>query len=208
MSKIEQIITEIEDYINSCKPTPFSSSKISVDKATIEELLAELRQRTPDEIKKYQKIISNKEAIIAEAKSQADQMIADATAKTNELINEHEIMQHAYEQANMITEEAQKQAQNIVDRAVEEANAVREGAVAYTDDMLNSMLVVMKHAMEGADNKFDAYMQAMKSSYEIVESNLKELRGMPAGQPEEGNAAPADSYYDEDAQDAAFETEE
>lgn len=180
MSKIEQIIDDIEDYIAGCKPIAFYSSKIAVDKATIEELLAELRQRTPDEIKKYQKIISNKEAIIAEARSQAEQMISDATAQTNELINEHEIMQRAYEQADLIREDAQKQAQEIVDRAVAEANAVREGAVAYTDDMLNSMLVVMKHAMEGADDKFVAYMQAMKSSYEIVESNLKELRGTPS----------------------------
>ena len=63
MSKIEQIITEIEEYIDNCKFQPLSTSKIIVNKDEIDELLAELRLRTPDEIKKYQKIIANKDAI-------------------------------------------------------------------------------------------------------------------------------------------------
>ena len=50
MSKIEQLIGEIEEYIDGCKLQPFSSTKIIVDKAQLEELLTELRHRTPDEI--------------------------------------------------------------------------------------------------------------------------------------------------------------
>ena len=48
-SKIEQIITEIEEYIDNCKFQPLSTSKIVVNKDDIDELLAELRLRTPDE---------------------------------------------------------------------------------------------------------------------------------------------------------------
>ena len=59
-SKIEQIITEIEEYIDNCKFQPLSTTKIVVNKDDIDELLAELRLRTPDEIKKYQKIIEFK----------------------------------------------------------------------------------------------------------------------------------------------------
>ena len=43
MSRIEQIITEIEDYIDSCKYQPLSNAKILVNKEEIEELLVELR---------------------------------------------------------------------------------------------------------------------------------------------------------------------
>ena len=64
MSKIEQLIGEIEEFIDGCKLQPFSSTKIVVDKAQLEDLLVELRHRTPDEIKKYQKILNNKDAII------------------------------------------------------------------------------------------------------------------------------------------------
>ncbi|OYP01570.1 vacuolar family H+-ATPase subunit H, partial [Lachnotalea glycerini] len=78
-SKIEQIIEEIEEYINGCKYQPLSNTKIVVNKEEIDELLTELRLKTPDEIKRYQKIINNKEAILADAQAKADAIIAQAT---------------------------------------------------------------------------------------------------------------------------------
>ena len=64
MSRIEQLISEIEEYIDSCKFQALSNSKIIVNKEELEELLVELRLRIPDEIKKYQKIISQQETIM------------------------------------------------------------------------------------------------------------------------------------------------
>ena len=95
MSRIEQIIGEIEDYIASCKTVPLSSTKIYVNKEEIDDLIRELRLKTPDEIKKYQKLISNKDAILSDAREQAEQMVKAAQIQTQELINEHEIMQRA-----------------------------------------------------------------------------------------------------------------
>lgn len=177
MSRIEQIISEIEEYIDSCKYQPLSNSKILVNKEELEELMVELRLRVPEEIKKYQKIISNQEAILHEARSQADTMVAEATAQTNELVNEHEIMQRAYAQANAIIDDASMQAQNIVSNAVQEANAVRQSSIKYTDDMLGSLQTIINHSMENAQGRFDAYMNSMQSSYDIVSSNRNELSG-------------------------------
>ena len=64
MSRIEQLIDEIEEFVESCKPQPFSQTKIIVPKDELFELLTELRLKTPDEIKRYQKIIANKDKII------------------------------------------------------------------------------------------------------------------------------------------------
>lgn len=114
----------------------------------------ELRLRIPDEIKQYQKIISNQDAILSDAHSKADAMLAEATAQTNELVNEHEIMQRAYAQANEIIEQAQAQAQAIVDKAVADANNVRQGSIQYTDDMLKSLQTIMNHTMEGRPGSF------------------------------------------------------
>ena len=75
-SRIEQIIDEIEEYIDGCKYQALSSTKIIVNKDEMEELLNELRTKTPEEIKRYQKIISNKEAILADAQAKADAIIA------------------------------------------------------------------------------------------------------------------------------------
>lgn len=191
MSRIEQIITEIEDYIDSCKYQPLSNTKILVNKEEIEELLVELRLRIPEEIKKYQKIISNQDAIMQEARSQADAMVAEATAQTNELVNEHEIMQRAYSEANSIIAQAQAQAQAIVDSAVVDANHVRQGSVQYTDDMLRSLQTIIKHSMEGAQGRFDAFMNSMQSSFDIVSSNRNELAGSIVVEQEDSGEAAA-----------------
>ena len=53
MSRIEQLINEIEEYIDSCKFQPLSTTKIIVNKEELDELLVELRLRIPDEIKQY-----------------------------------------------------------------------------------------------------------------------------------------------------------
>ena len=85
-SRIEQIIEDIEEYVDSCKFQPLSSTKIVVNKEELEELLRELRMKTPDEIKRYQKIISNKDAILADAQTKAASLIADAQAQQKQLV--------------------------------------------------------------------------------------------------------------------------
>ena len=110
-SKIEQQIDQIEDYIDSCRYQKFSKTNIIVDKDELDGLLEELRARTPEEIKHYQRIISNKEAILEDARRKAEELINEATIQTNELVSEHEIMQQAYAQADQIVRLAQQQAQ-------------------------------------------------------------------------------------------------
>lgn len=187
MSRIEQLIGEIEEYIDSCKFQPLSNSKIVVNKEELEELLVELRYRIPDEVKKYQKIISNQDVILKEAKTQADSMILEATAHTNDLVNEHEIMQRAYSAANQVVEDANMKAQAIIDSAVNDANNIRQSSVQYTDDMLSSLQSIMVHSMEGAQGRFDAFISSMQSSYDIVSSNRAELSGAVIEQTEDSN---------------------
>ena len=201
MSRIEQLISEIEEYIDSCRFQALSNSKIIVNKEELEELLVELRLRIPDEIKKYQKIISQQETILGEARSQADEMLEDAkrqadsmvaqaSEQTSEMINEHEIMQRAYAHANEVVEQAQAQAQAIVDAAVNDANNIRQSSIQYTDDMLRSLQTIINHTMEGAKGRFDSFMSSMQSSYDIVSSNRNELAGGLV-QPQEGARAGA-----------------
>ena len=83
-SRIEQLIDEIDEFIEGCKFQPLSATKIVVNKEEMEEYLRELRLKTPDEIKRYQKIISNKDAILEDAQTKADALIADAQTKAQE----------------------------------------------------------------------------------------------------------------------------
>ncbi|MCD8330030.1 MAG: vacuolar family H+-ATPase subunit H [Lachnospiraceae bacterium] len=175
-SKIEQIIGEIETYLDSCKPQAFSGSKkLVVEKDVLDEMLVELRMRTPEEIKKYQKIIANRDAILQEAQSQADAMIAEANRQTSEMVNEHEIMQQAYQQAQGIVDDAQEKAQQIIDNAVTDANNIREGAMQYTDSALKNLQTIISHSMEDSQSRFDSFIHQMQGSLEVVTANRREL---------------------------------
>lgn len=181
-SKIEQIIDEIEEYIDNCKTYPLSSAKIIVNKDEIEELLGELRNKTPEEIKRYQKIISNKEAILADAQSKADAIIAQAQVKTDELLSEHQIMQSAYAQANEVVMAATKEAQEIKDEAIIYANNIRMGAIEYTNEMLHNLENAIARSMEASKVRHDSYMNALQEFYNTVSTNRAELNpAMDAG---------------------------
>ena len=73
MSRIEQLISEIEEYIDSCKFQALSNSKIIVNKEEMEELLVELRMRIPDEIKKYQKRYNEMKALLERFEAEVEE---------------------------------------------------------------------------------------------------------------------------------------
>lgn len=174
-SRIEQIIDEIETYIENCKYQPFSNTKIVVDKDELDDLLAELRRRTPDEIKRYQKMISNKEAILADAQAKADAIIAQAEVHTTELVSEHQIMQQAYAQANEVVLIATNQAQEILDNATNDANNIRMGAIQYADDILKGLEDIIGHAMETTKARSDNLLNSLQDCYNVVNANRTEL---------------------------------
>lgn len=184
MSRIEQLIGEIEEYIDSCKFSPLSNTKIQVNKEELEELLVELRLRIPDEIKKYQKIISNQDAILSEARVQADTILAQATEQTNELVNEHEIMQQAYEQANQVIDTATQQAQEILNNATRDANEIRYGAIQYTDDRLAELQDMVQRMVETSNSRYEAMMNNFQEFYVLITSNREELIPQPPAAPE------------------------
>ena len=199
-SRIEQIIEEIEEYIDSCKFQPLSTTKIIVNKDQIDELLRELRMKTPDEIKRYQKIIANKDAILADAQAKADSMLQEAQIQTTELVSEHEIMQ----QANEIVTAATEQAQQILDNATSDANDIRIGAMQYTDDLLANAESIIGHTLDSYTTKYDGLVNSLQECYDMVRNNRSELeipdqssRGLEA----EFGSVPEEAYEEETAEE-------
>ena len=174
-SKIEQQIDQIEDYIDSCRYQTFSKTNIIVDKDELDGLLEELRARTPEEIKHYQRIINNKDAILEDARRKAEEMINEATVHTNELVNEHEIMQQAYAQANEIVRLATQQGQDILDKAISEANAYRSSAAQYMEDMLAQIEQSTVSARNNLTSIFSNFHAEMSYYIDTVHQNRAEL---------------------------------
>lgn len=139
-----------------------------------------MRLKIPDEIKEYQKkrqkLDNSRDAILNDAKTQAENMVKAAQIHTEELINEHEIMQRAYEQANKVIDDATAEAQRIMDSATEDANNIRMGAIQYTDDMLSNLEMIINHAIDSNKTRYETLMESLNKSLNIVMSNRNELR--------------------------------
>lgn len=174
-SRIEQIIEEIEEFVDSCKYQALSTTKIVVNKEELEELLRELRMKTPDEIKRYQKMLANKDAILADAQSKADAIVNQANLQLSEMISEQEIMKQAYAQANAVVEAATVQAQEILNNAAADANEIRMGAMQYTDSMLANMQSIIQNTMESYNSRYASLINSLNGYYEMISDNRAEL---------------------------------
>lgn len=174
-SRIEQLIEDIYEFVESCRVQMLSPNKVVVPKDELYDLLDELRLRTPDEIKRYQKIISNRDAIIQDAEEKAQTILAGAKESANSLINDHEIMQQAYYQAQEIVNQASAEANQIMAQANADADAIRQGALDYTKDMLGDVENILNNAYQSARGKFENVLDSLKGNLDIVQNNLQEL---------------------------------
>ncbi len=206
MSKYEQTLAEIEEFLDNCKRQKLSGTNIIVNKEQMEEYISELRMKTPEEIKKYQRIISNRDAILNAAQAQAEELLENARQETTELISEHEIMQQAYVQAQSLVDDASEQAQQILDSAVNDANDIRMGAMQYTDDILANLQNIITHTMENVTMKYDNFMKSLNTSLEVVTANRNELapqeeqpadEGMDSAELEEDEGNNPDTEYED-----------
>ena len=207
-SKIEDIIDEIEAYIDDCKPSAFSTNKIVVNRDELESLIQELRTKTPDEIKKYQRMIANREPILADAKAKADEIISQAQVQTNELVSEHQIMQQAYAQANEVILIAQKNAQEKIDRATEDANNIRMGAIAYTDELLANIQTILANSIETTKARDEAFLNTMQVYLDTVNGNRAALVPDSLNDGDADPAASLDSTGEAAATEPSFEQAE
>ena len=135
-SRIEQAIDEIYNYVEDCKPSKLYPNKVVVERGELYDLLDELRLCAPEEIKRYQKIINNREGILNEAQQRAEDMLTQAQQQTAQLLDQNEIVQTAYQRAEEIMKQATEEAKRLVNAAQEESEQMRRASLAYTNDLL------------------------------------------------------------------------
>ena len=168
MSAIEEIIDEIEAYIDGCKYQPFSNNKIVVNKEEIDELLRELRMKVPEEVRHYQKIITNKEAILNDARTKAKTLLDETAVQANEQLSNHEITKQAYQQAQGIVDDAAMQAQRIIDEATRQANSMKASAVQYTDKLLRDFEQVLNRTVSTTERSYESFINQLVRYQETV----------------------------------------
>ncbi len=196
-NRIEQVIGDIEEYIDGCKMQAFSNTKIIVDRPQLEEFLDELRQYTPEEVKKYQRMLNNRDKILSDAKKKAAEVEDKAQAYAEHMVNENQITRMAYEKANEILKDAQEQAKEILDNATEESNAIRQGALDYTNAMLNNLHSIISGTVEDSQNRYTALLSSLSEHLNIIESNQRELN--QSQEPEEPASGSQKPFFEADA---------
>lgn len=130
-----QLIEEMEDLMDGASTVPFSK-KVMVDADEVLEILTEMREALPEEIKQAQWVTEEKERILTEAEREADairkgaqkdadDMNKDAQKRFEALINEHDI-----------TKQAEKYGEEIVSKAEQNARVLKMQSITYVDEML------------------------------------------------------------------------
>lgn len=204
-SRIEQKIEDIYGFVESCKMQSFSTTKVIVPKNDLYDLLDDLRRDVPEEIKRYRKMLNQRDAILEDAERKAAAILADAKEQYNALVEEHSIMQEAYQQAEETVRQANEEAEAIVASARKQADEIGNGAIYYTTDMLNMAEKVISQAYESTVNNSKALETALSGYLDIIRRNKAEL--VPS-QPEEPPYQEEQPEYSQEAEETADYPEE
>jgi len=180
-SQIFGVIDELEQYISECKPKLLSNTDIICEKDILQGFIDDLRRKAPEEIARYQKIISNQDSILDNARKTAEGLIEKATAQTDEMLSQNEIMKKAYEQADAVTRQTMEEAQLILDNATNEANACREAAMGYMEDVMNYVEGLLSSSSRTVSDQYDSLLNALNSKLQAVKSDHDSLRASRNG---------------------------
>lgn len=204
-SRIEQKIEDIYGFVESCKMQSFSSTKVIVPKNDLYDLLDDLRRDAPEEIKRYRKMLSQRDAILEDAEKKAADILADAQEQYSALVEEHNIMQEAYQQAEITVANANEEAERIIANARKQADEMGSGAIYYTTDMMDMAEKVIAKAYESILNNSKALETALSGYLEIIRKNKAELLQANEPQPETESQQPQEEPYEEDYEDEGEE---
>ena len=204
-SRIEQKIEDIYGFVESSKMQSFSSTKVIVPKNDLYDLLDDLRRDAPEEIKRYRKMLSQRDAILEDAEKKAADILADAQEQYSALVEEHNIMQEAYQQAEITVANANEEAERIIANARKQADEMGSGAIYYTTDMMDMAEKVIAKAYESTLNNSKALETALSGYLEIIRKNKAELLQANEPQPETESQQPQEEPYEEDYEDEGEE---
>ncbi len=124
---ILHLVDRLEELFNESKSLPLTH-KVLVDEARMLDLIDQMRLAIPDEIKKAQQIISQKERVIAQAHEEANRTIELSKEQSQKLVERDEIVQ----KAGILADEIKK-------RAVEETSLIKNEADVYAVDSLEHL---------------------------------------------------------------------
>jgi vacuolar-type H+-ATPase subunit H len=102
---ILHLVDRLEELFNESRSVPFTQS-VMVDENRILDIIDQMRVSIPEEIKKAQQLLAQRDRIVAQAKEEADRTIAIARERSGELVERDAIVDAARSRAEQIMEQA------------------------------------------------------------------------------------------------------
>ncbi|MBE5780428.1 MAG: ATPase [Clostridiales bacterium] len=124
---IYELIDLLEDELENSPNIPLTNKK-RVDLEQIYGILDEMREEVPEEVRKAELVLREKQFILDDAKVQAEATIREAERRAQQMVEENEI-----------TQMAQRHAEEIIAAAQRNSKEIRVSARAYADDVLGDL---------------------------------------------------------------------
>lgn len=137
---ILHLVDRLEELFNDSRPIWLTHSVI-VDEDRMLDLIDQMRVAVPDEIKKAQQIISQRDRILAQAKEEANRTISLSREKAEKRLEDNEIIQSA-----------KLRAEEIVKQAHKDAGATQHEADQYILDTLTNLEIHMDRLLSQVRN--------------------------------------------------------
>jgi cell division septum initiation protein DivIVA len=124
-------LDEITGLVEEARAMPMSASAL-VNRAELLALLDELRDLLPEELHHADLLLSDRAAVVAQGRSEADALLAEARAEHDRLVEETEVVRSARSEAEQVRR-----------RATEQATRLLGDADDYVDRKLGEFEVVI-----------------------------------------------------------------
>jgi len=124
---ILQLIDRLEELFNDAKAVPFTHNVV-VDEDRMLELIDQMRIVIPEEVKKAQQLVAQRDRVMAQAQEEANRTLQIAREKADQMV-----------QKDIVTQDAQRRADQILAQARAEADDVRADADSYVLDTLTQL---------------------------------------------------------------------
>lgn len=149
---VNEILDRMDDLMDGAPSLPLSGGKCVVNSERMRELIDELRLNLPQEIKQAKMIVSDRKAILEDAKREAESVVKVAEERARRLVDENEITKKAKERATEIMTTAQSQARELKRAANEFSENVLKTAEQGLTESLNQVRTA-KSALHTPVNK-------------------------------------------------------
>ncbi len=144
---VSSILDEIENLVVDAKRMPLTNS-IFISESDLVRLLDNLRQELPNELANAQQIMDSRDAILNEARVEAEQILSRARETAERMTDESTIVQESQEKAQLIMEQTKAQTKEMFESSYQQARQLRVNANNYANQVFDHMILNVGNALE------------------------------------------------------------